>query len=445
MADIGIFHNGGTNLPLKEAENGSIIVDASVRKLHEDLKQVTRDKVEHSVLAEEYGYDRCTFTEHHFELSGSEHSSSPIMSQMAVAQQTEEIQLCQVANILSWHDPLRLAEQTAMLDILSDGRAGIGVGRGYQPRENETLGQYWGGTIQDEEKNRTSFEEKYELLIKAWTEDLVSHHGEFHSVPPNYTLWHHEQDYGYLDDEVTEYEVEDVMDWNHDISEEELKDADNPVLDGGSKLKQLPVFPQPQQEPHPQIWEPISSPRSTKFAAKNAINGYLTTGTTSILKRITDIYYDTAEEHGWPDHRPEYDGEPFSYGWDEDRGRGLTLRRFIFNTDAGDEETLERWKLGVEERWDFFGPFGFAKAVAKDDEDPSEVSLDIETFIERDIVLIGDSEELIEQIARTKEDLDFEGYSMDISFEVPGITAEEANEQLRVFGEEVLPYVQEEL
>lgn len=442
MADIGVFHNGGTNLPLKTAENGAIIVDGSVRELHEDLKQVTRDQVDHAVLADQFGYDRCVFTEHHFELSGSEHSPSPIMAQMAVAQRTEQIELCQVANILAWHDPVRLAEQTAMLDILSDGRVGVGIGRGYQPRENETLGQYWGGTIQDEEQNRTSFVEKFELLIKAWTDDLLTHHDEFHSVPPKYTRWHHEQDYGYLDDDVTEYDVADVMEWKEGVDSSEF---DNPVLEGGSKLKSLPVFPQPLQQPHPQIWEPITSPRSTKFAARNGINGYLTTGTTSILQRIARIYYDAAEEAGWPDHRPEYDGEPFDFGWDEERQRGLSLRRFIFNTDASDEDTFERWKLGVEERWDFFGPFGFAKAVAEDDEDPSEVSLDIETFMERDIVLVGDSEDLIEQIARTKEELGFEGYSMDISFEVPGISAEEANEQLRAFGEDILPYVQENL
>lgn len=442
MADIGVFHNGGTNLPLKTAENGSRIADGSVSELHEDLKQVTRDQVEHSVLADEYGFDRCVFTEHHFELSGSEHSPSPIMSQMAVATQTEQIKLCQVANILSWHNPVRLAEQTAMLDILSDGRAEVGIGRGYQPRENETLGNYWGGTIQDEEKNRTAFEEKFELLLKSWTEDITSHQGQFHSVPPTYTLWHHEQDYGYLDDDVTEYDVEDVMDWKEGVDVDEL---DNPVQEGGSKLKSLPVFPQPQQQPHPQIWEPVTSPRSTSFAARNGINGYLTTGSTSILRRIANVYYEAAEEAGWPDHRPEYDGEPFDFGWDEERQRGLSLRRFIFNTEASSEDTFERWKKGVEQRWEFFGPFGFAKAVAKDGEDPSDVSLDIDTFIERDIVLVGDTDELIDQIAKTKEELGFEGYSMDVSFEVPGITGEEANEQLEAFGEDILPYLQEEL
>jgi alkanesulfonate monooxygenase SsuD/methylene tetrahydromethanopterin reductase-like flavin-dependent oxidoreductase (luciferase family) len=59
-----------------------------------------------------------------------------------------------MANILPWHDPIRLAEQVALLDIISDGWTEVGIGRGYQPREAAILGQYWSGTMQDEEKNR---------------------------------------------------------------------------------------------------------------------------------------------------------------------------------------------------------------------------------------------------------------------------------------------------
>ena len=46
-----------------------------------------------------------------------------------------------------------------MLDVISGGRVECGVGRGYQPRENETLGRPYGSTIQDQERNRKAFEE----------------------------------------------------------------------------------------------------------------------------------------------------------------------------------------------------------------------------------------------------------------------------------------------
>jgi alkanesulfonate monooxygenase SsuD/methylene tetrahydromethanopterin reductase-like flavin-dependent oxidoreductase (luciferase family) len=172
--DLGFFHNGSTTLPLKRAENGIVIPDATVREMHEDMQTVLKDQIRHGVVADKYGLDRAFFTEHHFELSGGEFSTNPLMSQMAVAAQTDDITLCQMGNILPWHDPIRLAEQTSLLDVYSGGRAEIGIGRGYQPREAEVLGaQYWGGTCMNDEKNRRVFEEKFELLKQAWTEDFV--------------------------------------------------------------------------------------------------------------------------------------------------------------------------------------------------------------------------------------------------------------------------------
>ncbi|MFB6170489.1 MAG: LLM class flavin-dependent oxidoreductase [Haloarculaceae archaeon] len=441
MVTIGVFHNGGTNLRLKRDEAGNVVADGSLEEMHRSMQQVTRDRIRHGVLADEHGFDRFIATEHHFHIAGSEFSPNPMQSLTAIAAQTEDIRLAQVANILAWHDPVRLAEQTSELDIVSDGRVEVGIGRGYQPRENETLGQYWGGTIQDEEKNRQSFVEKFDIMRKAWTEELFSYSGQFHEVPPRYTRWHHEQDRAYLDDEVTDQSVEDAMDW----ADAENADLDNPVLEGGTTLKRIGVFPQPVQKPYPPVWEPVTSRRSVKFAAENGINGYMTTGTADVVTSIVDMYYDFLERADWPDRRPEYDGEPFAYGWDEERQRGVSLRRFAFNTDIVDKETFEQWKLGVEHRWDFYGPFGFAGAITIGDEHPSEVDLTAETLIERDVALVGSSEEIAEQIVQTKADLGFEGFSIDVSFEVPGLTGEEADAQLETFGEEVMPLVREQL
>ena len=62
-----------------------------------------------------------------------------------------------------------------------------GIGRGYQPRENETLGRPYGSPIQDQERNRKVFEESIAIMKKCWTEPSFSHHGEFFSVPPTYS------------------------------------------------------------------------------------------------------------------------------------------------------------------------------------------------------------------------------------------------------------------
>ena len=105
---------------------------------------------------------------------------------------------------------MRLAEQTATLDVISGGRLECGVGRGYQPRENETLGRPYGSTIQDQERNRKAFEESLTIL-KCWTEPSFSHHGEFFSMPPTYTRWNHRQTIAYFQSEEAEPRLEDVL------------------------------------------------------------------------------------------------------------------------------------------------------------------------------------------------------------------------------------------
>lgn len=113
----------------------------------------------------------------------------PALTQSVVAQHTDDIRLRRMANSLPWRDPVRVAEETAILDVVSDGRAGIGVGTGLDPRQAETLGQYWGGSARDSARNHHSVRERFEVLVSALTEDDASHHGQFHDVPPSYTEW----------------------------------------------------------------------------------------------------------------------------------------------------------------------------------------------------------------------------------------------------------------
>lgn len=444
--EFGIFHNGVTNLPFKEAENGLLIPDASFEEMNKDRQQVTKDQIRHAVLAEKHGFDRVSFTEHHFVITGAEYSPNPLLAQIAVAAQTDRIKLRQMANIIQWHDPVRLAEQTAMLDVVSDGRLEVGIGRGYQPREAELFGQYWGGGVQDQEQNRASFKEKLEILIAAWTEDLVSYSGEFHQVPPSYTKHHHPQEHAYLADDVSEYDVEDMLEWKPEsVAETELPEfRPNAVSAGESTLKSVAVYPKPVQNPYPQLWQPLNSPRSIKFAAERGINPYLPGARDPArVRRFADDYYEAVEAAGWPDRRAEFDGEPFDRVWDEERERGLTIYVPVFNTEVGSAETFERWKKGIIAYWQYIGWFGAAGGLPNPDGvHPISLlrSLEPELFLDRDLYVAGDAEKIIDRLETIIDELDAVGISFDVSFENVGITGEEADEQLRAFGEEVIPY-----
>ncbi|MEA2743776.1 MAG: hypothetical protein QOG25_2147, partial [Acetobacteraceae bacterium] len=152
-------------------------------------------------------------------------SPNPLFTQMAIAAQTKKIRLGQCANIVVWHHPVRIAEQIAQLDVISGGRVECGMGRGYQPRENETLGRPYGSTIQDQERNRKSFEEAVALILKCWTEPSFSHRGENFSIPPTYTKWNHKQTLAYFGMDKVERRLEDVI----EIGAPDMYSAGNPV------------------------------------------------------------------------------------------------------------------------------------------------------------------------------------------------------------------------
>ena len=161
------------------------------REVHESERRVLVSQVRQGILAEQLGFDQFFMTEHHFMPEGPEFSPNPLLVQTAVAAHTKRIRLGQMANILPWWHPIRVAEQAAMLDVISGGRLEFGIGRGYQPREAEVFGRPYGATIQDQERNRSYFDEAYEIIMKAWTQGSFSHHGENFSIPPTYTKWHH--------------------------------------------------------------------------------------------------------------------------------------------------------------------------------------------------------------------------------------------------------------
>src|SRR5712691_7719380 len=199
VIQIGIFQNGASDLPVADTPSGVLVASGNLEDAHASFQRVLIDQVRQGVLADRLGYDYYFMTEHHFQPEGPEFSPNPLLAETAIAAQTRRIRLGQATNILTqWH-PLRVAEQGAMLDVISGGRLEFGVGRGYQPREVEVFGWPYGSTIQDQERNRAYFEEAYEIIIKAWTQPSFSHHGEFFSIPPSYTKWNHAQTIAYFD------------------------------------------------------------------------------------------------------------------------------------------------------------------------------------------------------------------------------------------------------
>lgn len=129
---------------------------------------ILAEEVDQMVLSERLGFDSVWLTEHHYSDYGL--SSAPSLLIATVAARTERVKLGLAVYVLPFHHPLRLAEETATLDILSRGRLIVGLGRGNRPIE--FVGH---GVTQDTSRSR--FEEGLEVMLQAWTEERVSFHG----------------------------------------------------------------------------------------------------------------------------------------------------------------------------------------------------------------------------------------------------------------------------
>jgi alkanesulfonate monooxygenase SsuD/methylene tetrahydromethanopterin reductase-like flavin-dependent oxidoreductase (luciferase family) len=177
-------------------------------------------------FAEELGFDSVWLAEHHLSEYGM--LGSPLMFAAAIAQRTNQIRIGTAVLVLPFYHPLRLAEDVAVVDILSKGRLDLGWGRGYQPLEFSGL-----GFAQEEAKGRA--EECVEIMKLAWTQERFSYHGKF-------------------------YHFDNVS-----------------------------VYPKPVQDPHPPLWRAAVSP-PTFEAAGAAGEPILTSPSFSSLAAIKEQF-----------------------------------------------------------------------------------------------------------------------------------------------------------
>jgi alkanesulfonate monooxygenase SsuD/methylene tetrahydromethanopterin reductase-like flavin-dependent oxidoreductase (luciferase family) len=125
--------------------------------------------------AEELGFDSVWLAEHHGSAYGS--MPSPQLAMTSIAMITERMRIGLAVTILPFDNPVRTAEDFAMVDVISNGRLDLGVGRGYQPREFKMLG------LGDKQQySREIFEESLDILVGLWTNDTFSYNGKHYQL-----------------------------------------------------------------------------------------------------------------------------------------------------------------------------------------------------------------------------------------------------------------------
>jgi alkanesulfonate monooxygenase SsuD/methylene tetrahydromethanopterin reductase-like flavin-dependent oxidoreductase (luciferase family) len=208
------------------------------------------------------GYDALWTAEHHFQREGYECFPNLIQRGLWLATPNERDQFGCAFNILPMWHPIRLAEDYAMADIVTDGRIIMGVGRGYHTREVETFG----APLIDAQKNRELFEEQLELLIKCFNEQSLQHKGKYYECPP-----------------AVEYR--------------------------GYRLADITVVPRPKHLPV-DIFMPIASGKTIDLMARHDLKAMVTLNGEKILDDVVRAYQAACARHG----RPKELGEDMIWG-----------------------------------------------------------------------------------------------------------------------------------
>lgn len=154
---------------------GYYILNTYVPELDGPSPELYAHWLEQIDAAEELGFDSLWVTEHHFRFFGGM-LPNPQVLLAAAAQRTKRMRLGASVSLLPMHHPIRIAEDFAMVDLVSDGRLNFGAGRGMHPLEYAVFGADW-NTAQ------LRLPEALDVIVRAWTDDAFEWAGEHYRYP----------------------------------------------------------------------------------------------------------------------------------------------------------------------------------------------------------------------------------------------------------------------
>jgi alkanesulfonate monooxygenase SsuD/methylene tetrahydromethanopterin reductase-like flavin-dependent oxidoreductase (luciferase family) len=197
--------------------------------------------IERLKYVEAIGFDWVSVSEHHY--SPRILTPSPILSAAFLAAQFKKITIALLGPIVPHSNPVRLAEELAMLDTMTHGRLVVGLLRG---TTNEALSYDL-----NPEESRERTDEGMELILKAWTEP---------------------QPFGWQGRHF--------------------------------QYRTVSIWPRPQQQPHPPTYALGTSREALEFAARHRLGCGVSYGPYDVMARATRHYRDECARHGW-EPKPE--------------------------------------------------------------------------------------------------------------------------------------------
>jgi alkanesulfonate monooxygenase SsuD/methylene tetrahydromethanopterin reductase-like flavin-dependent oxidoreductase (luciferase family) len=343
--------------------------------------EMYQDHLRFYCRADELGYDAICFAEHHYGTNGL--CPSPNVMAAAVASRTSHAKLALMGNCLPVHGhPVRVAEEIAMLDLLSNGRVIAGFFRG-------GFLEYYAYSLELEE-SRGRFEEAWNLIVRAW-------------------------------------------------------DSDEPFAWDGQyyHYDAVSILPRPIQRPHPPLIMAGHTPESIQWAARQRVPLAASFGATETLARSFDYYREYAETQcGWrpgPEHcmvsRQVYVAESAAKARAEAEEHILTffrespvLRRYDGKLEALRQANRTERTIAYQE--------GQQHAA------PASTELSFDRFQREGYCIVGDPDYVVAEIRRQQKALGVGTLLTYVPFGT--LPVAQATRSIELFARDVLPHLRDD-
>ena len=322
-------------LPTKdEAERERLRPLGRNRKLYSEVLNGWHDIIR---ACDNNGFWGVATIEHHFWSEGYEVGPSPGTLDAYWAAITKNVRVGQLGYVMSTQNPIRVAEETAIIDHLSGGRSFVGFARGYQSRWTNVVGQHLGARatrspnaaiynpattgvgfstatkeqvhLDDDARNRANFEEGIDIVIKSWTQESFKHSGLNWKIP-------YPEGKGVDDWQLAHQGVTQRFGAPREVG------ADN-------SIQEISVCPAPLQDPHPPVFVSGSgSPETIEYCAKR---GFIPVYFTNIgtAAPLSERYHDLAKSAG--------------YNWKRGQNQCLVRWLQIGKTEEAARERVLKW------------------------------------------------------------------------------------------------------
>jgi alkanesulfonate monooxygenase SsuD/methylene tetrahydromethanopterin reductase-like flavin-dependent oxidoreductase (luciferase family) len=298
--------------------------------------------------------------EHHLHSEGYEVGPNPGVLNAFWMSQVKNAYVGALGYVMPTRDPIRVAEETAILDHMAHGKFFVGLTRGYQSRWTNMLGQHIAAPATcsdgsaDDLRNREIFEERCETLLKCWTEESVEVNGPTYQIPYPY------------DTGVVGYPARKSI----------FSAGAAGEVDADGNIRRACVVPSLYTKPHPPVFVPMSGSReSIPFLAKH---GFRPTYFTP-MKQLVDFGHYYVEE-------AQKAGHDFAFGERQNICRWV----HVGDTEAEWREKIRRYEAEMYAH--HYTTFYPGKLPAFDDEQKT-----VQAMIDSGIFMGGNVEQLKEK------------------------------------------------